>query len=209
MATELPDRTYLEGLRRSLRYLFTRPWFFWPSIAVGAANGLLCVAAARDEIPLGIVLVLAVLGLIGSFFSFMLLWLPGFMLYRLVSMKPIAPVLDPGEATVIEIRAKHILGGEERSGKVSLTDQALRFTPHRFNIQLQPSRVAYADIRSLAWYRIVGRGGMITSHALLVRTDQTEEVFIVKDAEAVAGQIEAKLRVEATAGPRSVRREPQ
>src|SRR5438477_357458 len=56
------------------------------------------------------------------------------------------PVLLPGEEILYSIRANHFLGGEGRGGKLHLTAGRILFTPHRFNVQLDPWSATWESV---------------------------------------------------------------
>src|SRR5690606_36477188 len=89
--------------------------------------------------------------------------LPGFMLLRALRPAPAAWQPEPPDRLIERVKANHFLGAEGRGGRLAISERALVFEPHRFNVQLAPCRVVISRVRSVGWRRIVGRGGPISS----------------------------------------------
>lgn len=75
---------------------------------------------------------------------------PAFLLVRALGPRPTLP-LEPGEVLLRESEAGHVLGPENRSGRLILTTRRLGFRPHRHNVQLATWDVRLDDVSGFAF----------------------------------------------------------
>ena len=88
--------------------------------------------------------------LIGAAATFVLVVLPGFLLYRALFTASPSLAFEPGEAAFATAADNHSLDGEKRGGKLVLTERRIRFVPHRFNVNLDTVSVPWEDVEGVA-----------------------------------------------------------
>jgi hypothetical protein len=84
--------------------------------------------------------------------------------------------------------ANHRRGAEARGGWLVLTERALVFRSHGFNVQNAPLRVPLAEVRGVRGKRTLG---LIPNLLLVERQDGTAEAFVVSERDAWLRAIEA------------------
>src|SRR6185369_3359976 len=184
MAERLPDRAPgLDGFRPAL-FLARQPFLAWTATAGCIATWFWFLTLLMNRgrpITLNGVVILVVLGPVMGYGLAVLTALPLFLVLRAFRAK-VVWAAAAGEDVLTTRTANHFLGDEGRGGTLHVTTRALVFVPNRFNVQLTVSRVAWADVRGAAWYRIVTPRGVL-SQLLVVRTASGEERYVVQHPE--------------------------
>lgn len=127
-------------------FLATRPAVLvtWTISALAFAAYFLSLTPRPGHEPLGIVPISLLSLLVGGGLAVVVVAVP-FVAMRAFAPSPKAD-LEPGEIVKQTIPANHFLRGEGRGGKLLVTSQRLVFVPHRFNVQLELTSVAFSNI---------------------------------------------------------------
>jgi hypothetical protein len=195
MSSQLPDRGNLRGLR-SAYFLFRQWWILAPSVVatlvVGALFARTMIATGHTSLA-NVATLAAIAPLVGFGFGVMV-GLPGFFGYRLLRTPARAWSPEPGETIEREMSANHFLGDEGRGGRITMTDRAVVFVPHRWNVQLAIVRIAQGAIVDASWGRIVGPTGLPISTVLELRTAAgATETFVVAKAASIAERLNRSI----------------
>ena len=78
--------------------------------------------------------------------------------------------LEEGEVLVGHAAANHRIGAEMRGGRIFITDRALHFLPHRFNVQLDAASMSWDEVRLVDLIQLP-MGSKLTLHSAAAEMD--------------------------------------